>query len=357
MKLKIRKIQIFEKSKISAALKQLQSTGLRCLIVIDKNKKYLGTITDGDLRKDLLKNKDFSKNISKIYNSNSFYFKNKNFSEKIAVKLIKEKGIPMIPILDKNGFPLDYYNLLNSKKDKLLEKKKLIKDNKILIMAGGLGSRLKPFTSILPKPLIPYKDKPVLIHIMDGFKKNGFNNFLISINAKNRILKFYLSEFNKIYDFDYIQENNPLGTAGILKKIKKPHKDFFIINCDSLININANNLLNFHKDNKNILTLVVSIKKIDIPYGVCTLSKNNKSLLQIEEKPEKNFFANTGLYICSPQILNFLPKKKKFDMNYLINNLKRKNKKIGIFPVKDSDWKDTGNWIDYLNINQSDKNG
>ena len=134
--------------------------------------------------------------------------------------MIKEKGIPIIPILDKNDFPLDYYNLLNSKKDKLLEKKKLIKDNKILIMAGGLGSRLKPFTSILPKPLIPYKDKPVLIHIMDGFKKNGFNNFLISINAKNRILKFYLSEFNKIYDFDYIQENNPLGTAGIFKKIK-----------------------------------------------------------------------------------------------------------------------------------------
>ena len=262
MKLKIRKIQIFEKSKISAALKQLQSTGLRCLIVINKNKKYLGTITDGDIRKDLLKNKDFSKNISKIYNSNSFYFKKENFSEKIAVKLIKEKGIPIIPILDKNDFPLDYYNLLNSKKDKLLEKKKLIKDNKILIMAGGLGSRLKTFKSILPKPLIPYKDKPVLIHIMDGFKKNGFNNFLISINAKNRILKFYLSEFNKIYDFDYIQENNPLGTAGILKKIKKPHKDFFIINCDSLININANNLLNFHKDNKNILTLVVSIKKL-----------------------------------------------------------------------------------------------
>ena len=130
-------------------------------------------------------------------------------------------------------------------------------------------------------------------------------------------------------------------------------KDFFIVNCDTLINLNVEDFLHFHQKKKNILTMVVAIKKINIPYGVCTLNNNNH-LTKIDEKPNKKFLANTGLYICNPKILNYLPKKNKFDMNDVIAILLKKKLKIGTFPVKDTDWKDTGNWMDYLRIIKTD---
>ena len=182
-----------------------------------KKKKYLGTITDGDLRKSILVNKNFTLKIQSVYNSNSIFLTKKKFNKKLANELIQKNNITLIPIVNDKFKVIDYFNIFKNK----ISKKIIYKKNQILIMAGGKGKRLQPFTSILPKPLIPIKEKPVLIHIMNIFKKDGFKNFLISINKNDKVLKSYLNILEKIYNLDCIEESKPLGTAGALKKNKK----------------------------------------------------------------------------------------------------------------------------------------
>ena len=215
-------------------------------------------------------------------------------------------------------------------------------------MAGGKGKRMQPFTSILPKPLIPVKGKPVIIHIMNLFKSDGFSKFFISINNKNNVLSSYLSELRKMYNLDLIKETKPLGSAGALKKIGKLKLPFFIVNCDSLLKIKPMQLLNFHNENKNDLTIVAALKEFNIPYGVCEINKKNGRLININEKPKKFVIANSGMYVIEPRVLEYLPKKNSFGMDEFIQILIKKKKKIGVFPIKDSDWKDTGNWFDYM---------
>ncbi len=341
MSLSIKRLLIRKDKTITDALKQLGKTGLRCLVVVEKKKKYLGTITDGDIRRNILIDKNFKKKIEKVYNTKSIFLTTSNFNKLTADKLIEKKSLPLIPIVDKKFDVVDYYNLFNTPHG--IEEKNLV-----MIMAGGQGKRLRPLTSILPKPLIPVKGKPVIVHIMNLFKSKNLNNFLISINKKNKILKSYLSELKINYDISFIEENSPLGTAGSLKKISKIKKPFFIVNCDNLFKINPNDLLNFHSENRNSLTLVASIKKLNIPYGVCQLDRKKSRLLNMDEKPSHSVLANTGFYICEPHVLNFLPNKKRFGMNDLIKVLQSKNKKIGVFPIKDVEWQDTGNWPEYM---------
>ena len=341
MSLTVKNLLIKKNASLTDALKQLGKTGLRCLIVIDNKKKYLGTITDGDIRREILINKDFRRKISNVYNSKSTFLTTSNFNKLIANKLIAKKSLALIPIINKNYHVVDYYNFFNIPHG-------IDEKNFVIIMAGGQGKRLQPLTSILPKPLIPVKGKPVIIHIMNLFKTNGLNNFLISINKKNKLLKSYLSQLKSNYELDFIEESSPLGTAGALKKISKVKKPFFIVNCDNLFKINPKDLLNFHNENKNNLTLVASIKKFYIPYGVCTMNKKKARLLKMEEKPNQSVLANTGFYVCDPSILKCLPKKNRFGMNDLINVLQKKRKKIGVFPIKDIEWQDTGNWPDYM---------
>ena len=183
---------------------------------------------------------------------------------------------------------------------------------------------------------------------MNMFKSEGFSKFFVSINNKNNVLKSYLSEMGKMYDLDLIKETKPLGSAGALKKIGKLHLPFFVVNCDSLLDIKPKQLLNFHNENKNDLTMVAALKEFNIPYGVCEINKKNGRLINMNEKPKKNVVANSGMYIIEPQVLLNLPKKNSFGMNELIKILIKKKKKIGVFPIKDSDWKDTGNWFDYM---------
>ena len=343
MKIRISQMLVYPDETVINVLKKLNETGERCLIVINKNKKFLGTITDGDIRKNILKKEGYLSSIKKIYNRKAaFIFKSK-FNQNIAESILRKKKHILLPILDKNLKPVDFFTIYGLRSEGLE-----LPDNIILIMAGGKGKRMQPFTSILPKPLIPVKGKPVIIHIMNLFKSEGFSKFFVSINNKNNVLKSYLSEMGKMYDLDLIKETKPLGSAGALKKIGKLLLPFFVVNCDSLLNIKPKQLLNFHNENKNDLTMVAALKEFNIPYGVCEINKKNGRLINMNEKPKKNVVANSGMYIIEPQVLLNLPKKNSFGMNELIKILIKKKKKIGVFPIKDSDWKDTGNWFDYM---------
>ena len=214
-------------------------------------------------------------------------------------------------------------------------------------MAGGKGTRLEPFTNVLPKPLIPINEKPVIEHIIEKFVKNNVSNFLITLNYKSKILRAFFEEMKPKYKLTFVEEPKPLGTAGglslLLVKIKKP---FLLTSCDTIININFDSLINFHISNKNDLTLVVSSKEYIIPYGTCTLNKVG-NLKNIIEKPKLDFFVNIGLYVINPNLIKLIPKNRALDMPDLIELSKRKKKQIGVYPIDDESWIDVGQWSEY----------
>ena len=341
--IKINKLLNKKKKSILDAMRKLNQTGTRCLIVVDENKKFKGTITDGDLRRYILKIKNFNISIGNTYNKNSFYvFKDKiKGNNKLKLFLNKNKNL-LVPVLNKNKEPIDYLEYSFDKENDDFE-------NLVLVMAGGKGLRMRPFTYVLPKPLIPINKKPMILNIFDKFKKYNFNNFLISIRSDEQILTNYLNQFKKKYKISYFREKIPLGSGGCLKQVRKQKEPFFMINCDTLLQINPDKLLNFHKERKSILTIVACLKSHKIPYGQCDTDKNG-FLKSIKEKPTDKILTNVGMYVINPEIIEFLPKQEFFNMDTLIKTILLKKKKISIFPVQESDWKDTGNLKNYFDI-------
>jgi len=346
--IKISKLLIDEKKSILDAMRQLNQAGTRCLFVIDKKKKFKGTITDGDLRRYILKVKNFDIKVEKTYNKNSFYvFKNK-ISNNTRLKLFLDKNKNLlVPVLNQNKEPIDYLEYSFSKKSDEF-------NNLVLVMAGGKGLRMRPFTYVLPKSLMPVNKKPMILNIFDKFKKFNFNNFLVSIRADEKILNSYLNQFEKKYKISYLKEKKPLGSGGCLRQIKKQKEPYFVINCDTLIQINPVKLLNFHKERNSILTIVACLKSHKIPYGQCDADKNG-FLKSIKEKPSNKILTNVGMYVIDPKINKFLPKQDSFNMDVLINSLLSSKKKISIFPIQENDWKDTGNLKDYFDVINNNK--
>jgi len=332
---------------IKNALKQLNKTGEKCLIVVDKRNKLLGTLSDGDVRKAILKGKFHKDKINEFYQKNPTFLRKENYSLSQAKNILIKKRIDIIPIIEVSKRVVDvltFKNVFKTGKSGLRSGTFL---KTAVIMAGGKGTRLKPFTSVLPKPLVPINEKPVIEHIIEKFVSNNVVNFFITLNYKSRILRAFFQELRPNYKLSFIEEPKPLGTAGGLSllagKIKKP---FLLTNCDTIININFDNLMSFHISNRNDITLVASSKEYVIPYGTCKLNKSGQ-LQNIIEKPKLDFFVNIGLYVISPNIIKLIPKNKAYDMPDLIKLAKRKKKQVGVYPIDDESWIDVGQWSEY----------
>ena len=333
---------------IKNALEQLNKTGEKCLVVADTKNKLLGTISDGDVRKAILKGKFYKKKISEFYQKNSIFLIKDNYSLSQAKNILIKKKINIIPIIEESRKIVDVLTFEKVFKKNKANHKTSAFSKTVVIMAGGKGTRLEPFTSVLPKPLVPINEKPVIEHIIEKFVNNNNKvNFFITLNYKSRVLRAFFQEKRANYKLSFVEEPKPLGTAGglgLLKgKIKKP---FLVTNCDTIININFDNLMNFHTSNKNSLTLVASSKEYIIPYGTCKLNKSGQ-LQSIVEKPKLDFFVNIGLYVFSPDIIKLIPKKRSYDMPDLIKLVKKKGKRIGVYPIDDKSWIDVGQWSEY----------
>ena len=339
---------ITEDKSIRDALVKINKNLQKCLIVVDRSNKLKGTITDGNIRRGLLKGFTLENNIKKIYaKKNLIFLKEKNFSlleaKKFLLKNFHKTYIGIIPIINKDKKVIDFFT---KDADTSQNYKNKIQKNEIVVMAGGKGVRLKPFTEVLPKPIIPIGNKTAISHIIDNFIKSDFNNFIFSINYKSKLIKAYIQElkYEKNIIANYIQEKQPLGTAGSLSLLKKKIKnDFFVINCDSIIKLDFQNVLNYHKIHNNLITIVVSMKNVEVPYGVCKLKKNG-TLNKILEKPKNRYLVNTGLYVVNPKILTLIPKNTNIDFTQLIQLAKVKKFKIGLFPIQDEMWADVGQW-------------
>jgi|TARA_B110000483_G_C18191818_1_gene541263 dTDP-glucose pyrophosphorylase len=331
---------------LDLALKKLSSNNLKCLVVINGNKKVLGTVTDGDIRRAIVKYKDISLKIKKIYNP-KFYFFTKSPTNPELKNIFSFKKFPLIPQLNKTRKVIKIFFIENFINHSIKEDFSLSDKVDAVIMAGGKGSRLSPFTNILPKPLIPIKGKPVIDHIIESFQEAGVNCIYITLNFKGKIIKSYLSEKFKKNNIKYINEKTPLGTASSLSLIKNKIKDnIVVVNCDTILNLKLSNLMKAHLEEKNAMTMVTVAKNHILPYGLCEANKKNK-LKKINEKPNLKFLINVGMYVIHKKYLNLIPKNKKFGMDDLINILLKKKKPIGIYPIAEESWTDLGQWTEY----------
>jgi len=228
--------------------------------------------------------------------------------------------------------------------------KKYTKKNSVFILAGGKGERLMPFTSILPKPLIPVNGTPIIKLIIDSFNYQSTKNIFISLNYKSSIIKSYIKSEIKNHNIKFVKEPKPLGTIGSLKLVnqKELSNNIIVVFSDVIFQNNMNKVLEEHEASKNDLTFVVSRKKIQIPYGICKINSKSK-FIKIDEKPESYQFINVGYYIINKKMIKYIKKNKKFDMTELIKKIKLGNNKIGVYPINDESWHDVGEWPKYKN--------
>jgi dTDP-glucose pyrophosphorylase len=344
-------MQILVNSNIRQAIKILNKYGTQTIIVVNDNNKLVGTLSDGDIRKSIIKGFNLKSSINSIYNKKPiFIYENKIDKKKIRKIFLKEK-ISLIPVVNEKKnitkifYLEDVLDLYNSDDEIEQYSKKL----GVVIMAGGEGVRMQPYTKIFPKPLLPMGDDTVIDLIVSKFLNYKINNFYITTNYKHQIINNHFKKYKTKINCKLIKENKKLGTAGSLFYLKNSKEDlFFVSNCDSVVDENYNDILNFHTDNKNDITIVASKKSIKFPYGVCLLN-DKKKFTGFKEKPSYSFLFNTGLYLISRNELKLLKKNQKLDMDDFILRLKKKKKKIGIYQIDHNKWQDLGNWESYNN--------
>jgi dTDP-glucose pyrophosphorylase/predicted transcriptional regulator len=321
---------------IRDAIRQLDETAKKILLVV-KDDKLAGVITDGDIRRWILQNKDLSMPVHHIMNPSPIVIKEGEVSE--ALTIMREKQIEGLPIVNDDGQVLDivFWNELQPDKKRALRKKK----TPVVIMAGGKGSRLYPYTKIIPKPLIPIGDTPIVERIMNQMISYGFTEFYLTVNYRKELIKAYFNGDLR-YHLHFVDEKEPLGTAGSLTLVQNQITgSFFVSNCDILVDVNYAKLLLYHKKSRNQITVVTAMKNYEIPYGVISLDENG-CIHSMSEKPKYEFLVNTGLYVLEKDILKYIPQDSPFDMPDLIRLCMKNDEKVGAYPVMDSTWLDMG---------------
>ncbi len=337
---------LFKKdNSIKAALKLLNKLKYKCLILTENNNRLFGTLTDGDIRRALLKKISINEKASKAVNKKPFFIKLhqfKNLKESLKLRNL-DKSLKIIPVVNDRHKIIKIIELDKFNKNKISNKNnQLLSSIPAVIMAGGKGKRLEKFTELFPKPLLPFKDSTVLEVIINKFKLSGVDRFYLTLNYKKNLIKSYLSYKLKSLDINYLEEKKPLGSAGSLSSLKKKsYEDFFVINCDTLLNINFKQLYLFHKKKQNDLSIVAANKNFSIPYGCCVLNKNGQ-LEKIYEKKKYSELVNVGMYVFSSKILNLLKSNSKINMDDLIYRILKKKLKIGVFSINENSWIDTG---------------
>lgn len=335
-----------ENSVITDALKLIDKNLIGAAFVINNEQKVIGVITDGDIRRALINGVNTSCSIKGIFNSKFKFVKGANSREEVKELLIKNK-IRQLPVLDDDGKLIDLYSL-----EDLMRYDQ--KDNYVFILAGGLGTRLRPLTNDIPKPMLKVGDKPILELIINRFKDYGFKNFILSINYKGDIIEEYFKD-GKDFDvnIDYVREKSRLGTAGSIKLAQnKLDKPFIVINGDILTGMNFHSFLNSHINNKFDITVGVRNYEIKVPYGV--MVTDNLSIKSIEEKPTYNFYINSGVYVLNPEVIKYIPKNKPYNMPDIINDVINHKGNPGVYSISEY-WTDIGRIDDYYKANEDVK--
>ena len=323
------------KSSIYDAIKNLEETALQIVLITDIKKNFIGTLTDGDIRMGILRGAKLNSPIEKLINKNPIAV-NKRISKDDAIKIMKRYSINHLPIVkNKKVVGLFQAGIKNDFLDF---------ENLFVIMAGGKGKRLMPLTKNTPKPLLIYKKKHLIEHILYKIKASGFSNVFISVNyLKDKIINKLKN--GKKYDLkiNYLKEKQALGTAGSLAQLKNKTKlPILVSNCDVISEMSYLKLLDFHIKKKADITVVIKEHQSINPFGQIKI-KDSK-ILNIVEKPISLSYINAGIYVLNPKILNYIKKNQSLDMNGLIAKLLQIKKKIIPYPITDK-WSDVSEYL------------
>jgi len=335
---------------VRQALKKLDQTAMKCVLVANNEGRLLGVLTDGDIRRCLLNGLDLDKEIDGIYNPNPISISKKEFSLIKAKEILIKENITIIPIVSEDGIVEEIISLSDILSEKAPKLKRSESINiPAVIMAGGKGTRLKPFTNILPKPLMPIGDITILEKIMNHFSDLGCDNQSIILNHKSNLIMSYLETLNNSQlNLNYLKESKFLGTAGglSLAKDKVVQPNFILTNCDIIVNTDYYDALARHIESDAMVTIMSAIKHYKIPYGVVEYSSGGV-VTEISEKPEYTFTINTGVYILNKKCFDFIPQNIHFDMPDLIDSVLKEGLKVLTYPVNETDYLDIGEWDEY----------
>jgi dTDP-glucose pyrophosphorylase len=326
-------------STVKDAIRVINDTGLKIAMIIDDELKFVGIVSDGDIRRGLLKGIEMDGSVSRILQKNCITVL-ANMDRGSVIALMNSNSIFQIPILDNNNEVVGLHVWSDSFH--------AIKRNEIVvIMAGGRGTRLLPFTEDLPKPLLPVSGKPILTHIIEKAKNEGFRRFVISIHHLGELIEDYYGNGEGLdVEISYLREREPLGTAGALSLLNpSPLSPILVTNADVYSQIRFDNLLDFHKQKNGIATMATKFYQTENPFGV--VDTDGFKIVGYQEKPTTNQLVNAGVYVLEPAALKHLKYETKIDMPELFRVLRENGEDTFVYPVHES-WLDIGHIDEYL---------
>ena len=346
MKNRIERISIAPATTIIQALKRMDEQHVKLLLVMD-GQKYHSLLSIGDIQRAIIASVDLDEPVHKILRSEVKVATTHESRESIIAHM-KERRNDFMPIIDTENNVVDivFWEDISERKEHRIKSPFNLP---VVIMAGGQGSRLRPLTNVLPKPLIPIGEQTMMEDIMDRFVECGCHDFYISVNYKADFIRRYVDNLEKPqYHVAYFQEDKPLGTAGSLHLLKDSIKStFFVSNCDIIIDEDYSRILNFHRQNNNEITVVAALKNYSIPYGTLETGEGGQ-LISLHEKPELTYKINTGMYILEPTLIEEIPEDEFYHITFLIEKLVKEGRKVGVFPINEGSWTDIGNWDEYI---------
>lgn len=322
------------------AMQKIDENARGILFILDAEKKLVGSLSDGDIRRWLIQTGELKASVAGIMNRNlKFRYSGR---EEDALAYMEKQKIRALPVVDTDHHIIRIIFDSDEPEKFSPDRNEKLREVSVVIMAGGTGTRLYPYTKILPKPLIPIGDIPIMERIINKFVAFGVQNYYVTVNYKKGMIKSYFSELAPDYSVRYVEEEKPLGTAGSLRLIKQDFdRPVFVTNCDILIHADYANLYEYHRESGNAMTVVTALKNIVVPYGVLQ-SGEQGIVTSMEEKPRLSYFVNTGMYVLNPEVIPMIPEDTFFHMTDLADKLLKKGIQVGMYPISEDSFLDMG---------------
>jgi len=337
-------VTISEHTSFGETIKRMDQHEKGISLIIDEKNMLLGILTEGDIRKAILKGVPLHENVKKTMNTNPFCLK-PGYADGEMIRIMIDHNIYHLPIAD------DQKVLKGIVFNQTFVRQKVLLCP-IVIMAGGLGSRLFPLTEETPKPLLTVSGKPMIVHIVEKFRDEGAKDFFICVNYKGTMIENCLGDGSEYrVRITYIKETDKLGTSGALSLLPEMSTPFFVTNADILASVNFNAMYQFHLDNESTLTMAIKKIQFDVPYGTVSLEHN--SIIDVSEKPSIENYVNAGIYVIDNHYMKEIPTNQRYDMTDFVSYLLSKNKKISGYLIN-GEWTDMGQLRDYCSVNKTE---
>lgn len=332
---------------VKTAIEKMVQNRIKAVIVVDAEGAVEGLFANGDMRNFFLRGGSLSTNICEAMNRDPKLFRSEH--EVAEERKILKRVI--YPIVDSSRRVVDVLDYENSDPNQKVND--ALADIPLVIMAGGKGTRLYPYTKILPKPLIPIGDISITERIIHSFQRYGCKDVIMILNHKANMIKAYMMDLDKDYEIEFAEEKEFLGTAGGLKLIRdRLHTTFFVSNCDILIDADLECIYKTHKAKGNMITFVCSMKDMTIPYGVVE-TREDGTITQIKEKPGFSFLVNTGLYMIEPEVIDDIKDGEFIHLPDLAQRCLDRGERVGVFPISEKAWMDMGQFNEMENMRKN----